>query len=124
MDFTALAAQVLNGGGFTVSTKPGREVPDRGYMVSIEGFEVKIRNVFHVEQLAPYLADYCSRFERALQAPGAYFGAWLDGQTVYLDVSSWYEFCDTARVAAWENRQQAFYSLEASQTIRTKRRVD
>ncbi|MFI6682534.1 hypothetical protein [Streptomyces sp. NPDC050485] len=85
MDTMTLVEQcraIVNDGGLTFS--PILPTPVGGFMVSIAGSErtVPIES-FGPEVLAEYMADYASH----VASRGLFYGAWIDGGMVYLDLS-------------------------------------
>ncbi|MFF4952822.1 hypothetical protein [Streptomyces chattanoogensis] len=73
---------IVNDGGLTFS--PVLHAPAGGYMVSIAGSERSIPvDSFGPEGLAEYIADYSDR----VISEGLFYGAWVDGGLVYLDLS-------------------------------------
>ncbi|MFG2228062.1 hypothetical protein [Streptomyces sp. NPDC048644] len=73
---------IINDGGHTFS--PTLPTPVDGYMVSIAGSERTFPvESFGPEVLAEYMADYAPRVANQ----GLFYGAWVDGGLVYLDLS-------------------------------------
>ncbi|GAA4071582.1 hypothetical protein [Streptomyces hundungensis] len=73
---------IVNDGGLTFS--PIRPTPVDGYMVSIAGSERTIPiESFGSETLAEYMSGYAS----SAIGRGLFYGAWVDGGLVYLDLS-------------------------------------
>ncbi|MER5439708.1 hypothetical protein [Streptomyces sp. NPDC002790] len=78
-----LYADILASGGMTY--RPGTPAPVGGYMVSVAGAERMLPvSRFTPLALEQYITDYRSRVK---VTDALYYGAWVDGDYVYLDVS-------------------------------------
>ncbi|MER7986957.1 hypothetical protein ABTY53_15385 [Streptomyces noursei] len=73
---------IIDGDGLTYS--PVRPAPVSGYMVSLAGSE----RTFPLESFSSGdFADYMSDYECRVMGEGLFYGAWVDGELVYLDLS-------------------------------------
>ncbi|MFD7738051.1 hypothetical protein [Kitasatospora sp. NPDC059800] len=106
---------ILHDGGATWA--PGRAAPSEGFMVSLAGTEVRI-------PAAEFTDTVLGRFQlehagRLAADDRLYYGAWLDGPTVYLDLS----LCITDRTAALHTaraeHQRAVFDLSTSSSVFT-----
>ncbi|MFD5050399.1 hypothetical protein [Streptomyces tendae] len=78
-----LYADILATGGMTY--RPGTPAPLSGYMVSVAGAERMLPMArFTPAALEQYMDDYRARMK---VTASLYYGAWVDGDYVYLDVS-------------------------------------
>jgi hypothetical protein len=118
LDYKQLAHDAVKDGGFTVDLDGNR--PQSGYAVSLAGYERKFRLPRTTTALAHALYLYVVDNGRALRDPGAHFGAWIDGATVYLDVTHIFTARADAEFMARANRQIAFFDIENAEEIRTK----
>ena len=107
-----LLNKIFTDGGFSVQVASG-SIPSSGYMVSIQGCE----EVYYTEDITnDTIPGYITR-KKELLLPGAYFGAWLDGSKVYLDVSINVESLEDALNLARNNSQLAIYDLGSGESI-------
>lgn len=105
-----VAATILLTGGYT--WRALEKVPTTGYMVSVAGFE----ETHHYHKFCgSEVLDYEAR---NLLGIGRFYGGWLDGDTVYLDVSEHYNSLTAALAAGKRNGQLAIYDLGSGQEIR------
>ncbi|MBT2383845.1 hypothetical protein [Streptomyces sp. ISL-11] len=78
-----LTQEIRINGGATYA--PGRSVPMAGYMVSLHGSERTIPlDAFGSAELDNYIQEYAYRVDADARL---FYGAWVDGETVYLDLS-------------------------------------
>ena len=111
-----LLNKIFTDGGFSVQVASG-SIPSSGYMVSLQGCE----EVYHTEDITDdTIPGYITRIKELL-LPGAYFGAWLDGSKVYLDVSINLDNLQDALDLARNNSQLAIYNLEDGDSIYLER---
>ncbi|MEV0445705.1 hypothetical protein AB0I84_17685 [Streptomyces spectabilis] len=97
---------IIEGGGLTFS--PNLPTPTGGYMVSIAGSERTIPvESFGPNSLAAYVADY---WPRAV-GENLYYGAWVDGDLVYLDLSVNVESREEAEAMGRLESQLAIYDV-------------
>lgn len=105
---------VLFDGGFSIAAD-GSPAPDHGYMVSIPGAEERIPVT--AQDLPQQILDYYRRHAGALKRPWRYFGGWVDGNTLYLDISIHVEREVDARKLGATNGQQAIWDCAKSEAI-------
>lgn len=114
-------------GGDTVNTRTG-ERPTKGYMVSDEGSEARVK----AESLTTEkVVRHAVRHHDVLHGdPEAYMGTWRDAQytdkgemvprptdTVYLDVSRRYDNGFLAQLAGQREHQKAIYGIREETSI-------
>jgi hypothetical protein len=98
-------------GGFTVSAKLEVYEGD-GYAVSFSGYEARIpRRLLSREVFAALLNSYRNI------AGDLYIGGWVDGDTVYFDVSAVIPEKEKAIALARDNNQRAIYSFAKRESI-------
>lgn len=103
------AELIQNNGGFSLNHRD--EIPAKGYMVSLEGFERVIRNY---KEYPPDDLNYlCKNFRLSLTdtVESRWFGAWVNGDDLYLDASINVQFLDTALEFARQNKQLAIWDV-------------
>lgn len=102
-------------GGFTLNER--LQSPTAGYMVSIKGAEVQIPNV--AEMSDDEIQRMCESFH--IEVPrDIYFGAWVDGGTLYLDHSINIQDLDVAIAFGKANDQLAIWDISNSNSIQLK----
>lgn len=104
------AAQILANGGATWS--PVAKSPKTGFMVSLPGREVRVPVAeFSDVRLGQYMADH--ELMR-----GHFYGAWVDGDAVYLDVSLNVRSEGLALYLGAKFDQLAVWDIEAEREVR------
>lgn len=100
-------------GGFSVKAD-SLEEPTRGFMVSLQGCEA-VYNLaaLDAKELLFYTISHAARLKRH----NAFFGGWLDGGKVYLDISVNIKSRAAALELAAKNNQLAIYDLESEDSI-------
>jgi hypothetical protein len=107
------AAQILTDGGATWS--PVAKAPKSGFMVSLAGREARIPvEDFNDVRLGRYMAE--NELSR-----GQFYGAWIDGGSVYLDVSMNVATRGAALYIGARNRQLAVWDVVNEREIRVSR---
>jgi hypothetical protein len=100
-------------GGVTIDTKTG-ETPSSGFAFAPEKSTERIVplkefNAGHTEQ---FMTDHAD----ALNQPNNYLGVWVDGDSVYLDVSTVLPDKEAAMAAAAKGEQKAIFDLSTGET--------
>lgn len=111
--------RIVNDGGYTWSPYEDGE-PDSGYMVSLNGYEQTYRlNDFRLigDGMVTVWASRAD-VQAAINVHGTWFGAWVDGDTVYLDVSEHVTDRETALRLGAERDQLAVWDVAAGKEIR------
>lgn len=114
-----VVSDIKNEGGFTHDFTRGM-TPTVGYMVSLPGHERKIRmDGKSARDLAASIRDYARERRELLRQPGNYVGGWVnpDNGILYLDVSRVETDVASARAAAIENQQEAFYDKQCGDEV-------
>ncbi len=116
-----LMGEILNRGGFTYQPLL-REVPTRGYSVSIFP---ELERAIRREDLTPAHIDrFKERHAELLRAhPGAHLGGWFDQENgiIYLDIAVIVPSRLQAYKLAIRHGQEGFYDLERDETVLAKR---
>lgn len=106
MNLRNLLKEINDNGGVSYNITTGDYNPTDGYMVSLPGYEMTFDKVSEQD-----IKDYISKNLEALllEYDNAYFGAWVDRDLIYFDVSvkidNLYEACHAGIV----NEQLAIY---------------
>lgn len=110
MGFARIYADIVSNGGISINLFG--QYPRTGYMVSLDRRESVIR----LADFGPSVIDaYILANADALE--GAYFGAWVEDDRVYLDVSYNVLTEELARDLGKLNHQRAVYDIERGETI-------
>lgn len=113
-------------GGSTLSFIAGVPTASSGYAVSLPGHETTTgarhlaKGEWQSTTLPNFVEYYIEKHRAVLAQPGRYLGAWLDGDTLYLDVSEIHSELATAARLGWERNQLAIYDVARGQDIRTR----
>jgi hypothetical protein len=108
MTLNQILSKLLKNGGLTLDHN-GKEVSkERGYMVSLQGYEVKLDVNDHkaMQKLAYELQAKMSQAWR-----GVYIGLWLDKGQVYLDLSEYFTDYEDAMSVAKRREQLAIFDF-------------
>lgn len=105
-------AAIQNQGG--VSIDLNGNTPKSGYMVALEGHEVKCQ----VKDLRVVLADYMATRKHLLRNPNLFLGGWVDDDTVYLDISEQHHDLKEARLLGRIRKQIAIYDVLSGKEVR------
>ena|SRR5690606_6928512 len=99
--------EILVNSGATWGTS---QVPNFGYMVSIRDYEY----VTNVHDFGPNVID---AYEQCTPLQdGTYYGAWIDGDNAYLDLSIWTATEEEAHMIADLEDQKAIFNLYTNET--------
>lgn len=104
---------ILENGGITLDTTTMQTITaTTGFMVSIAGKEEKhsMRNFIHSGKV--FLDAYIEKHRFELMRDDIYLGCWVDGDSVYFDLSERFEKALEAIGAGHEREQLAIYDLE------------
>jgi hypothetical protein len=126
LDAYALWHRLQDNGGFTVDPETG-EIPTKGYVVSLPGFE----RVYPAADVHP--SDIVDGKRDALTArayferPGrvVYYGAWLDTETrlTYLDASVVVQTRSEAERLARQWNQISYFDLQTNSSVYTHKEI-
>ena len=108
-----LAQLIRTNGGFTADQS--FNAPNTGYMVSLKGTEVQFPNVADMPD--DVLQRECEDFHSGVPLD-AYFGAWVDGGTLYLDHSVNIQDREVAIAFGHANNQLAIWDIANGKSIR------
>jgi len=116
-----VALDVAVKGGSTRSIVAGVRPPTAGYAVSLANHEHTV-SLAGVSKRNGYVlgatANYAQRHAAILAQPGHYLGAWLDGETLYLDVTQVVPERAVALRLGAERNQLAVFDLGAGEEIK------
>jgi hypothetical protein len=102
-------------GGFSLDKD--NNAPTSGYMVSLEGLE------FIVDKFSDLSEDFvnkvCERYrpQAQLRSEYVYFGAWVDDNKLYLDLSMNIQDREVAIAYGHANHQKAIYDVNNGESI-------
>ncbi len=99
-------------GGFTYHVKSYRapQAGDKKFAVS---YDKRLERTFPLAQFTPAdLVNYVADNEIELSKPGVYLGAWVDGDTVYLDCSIVTEYEGYAFLIGRAHNQISYFCFE------------
>lgn len=104
----SVVEDTLKDGGLTVKPFTG-EKPASGYMVALEGYELKVPLT---EFFTGVVADYIGQHAQKLMSnPALCLGTWVNEGTVYLDLSENIASRDKALELGKERGQLAIFNL-------------
>ncbi|MFJ9158691.1 hypothetical protein ACIRPS_18030 [Streptomyces griseoviridis] len=105
--------KIMSAGGDTWA--PDRTPPRTGFMVSLADTEHTVKATHFTDAvLAAFEAEHTARVASDDQL---FFGAWLDGATVFLDVSMHFEDHAEALLAGLAENQIAVFDLSAATSL-------
>lgn len=115
---TEVYRDIVKNGGGTYRVEPGVSLTPpahtEGYYVSRAGAEVK----FPADMLTyQAIAGYLFMQRDALAEPDAYFGAWIDNGTIYLDVTEHVYNYHLAVTRGKHNEQLAIWDVADGKSI-------
>lgn len=103
-----ITTDILTNDGHTWSAND-TDVPTTGYMVSLPDYEAKVPvDAFNPGELATYVMITA---EVVADRDDLFYGAWIDGGYVYLDISQHIASKQEALIAADLHDQLAIYDL-------------
>lgn len=118
MNLLELSERAARDCGFTVKFKD-ETTPTHGFAVSLPGYERKLAGL-HPVHLGQYLVDLLPVWEDLRQGEHGdelCLGAWLDGNTWYLDLSIVVPSESYARELGKRYNQLAIFNLAKKETI-------
>ena len=118
MNLRNLLKEINDNGGVSYNFTTGDYNPTDGYMVSLSGYEIAFDKVEEQD-----IKDYIIENIGALTSENAYFGAWVDRDLIYFDVSvkveDLYEACYSGivneQLAIFDNANAVAIHLPTSQ---------
>lgn len=112
---------ILQNGGITIGLN-GEPAPGQGYAFAPQKDS---EFVTPLASLTPATIDqYISEYFTDLSAPGRYLGAWVDGNDVYLDVTTVEPDFNKAHQMAWDANQLAMWDLGNNAEVPVQRSGD
>ena len=104
-----LFEQIKANGG--ISLDANGNAPKTGFMVSLMGTEMQLAmDTRGIEDAVDFMHRHCPKDK--------YFGAWVDGDTLYLDQSVNIQDREVAIAFGKANEQIAIYDVEKGESIR------
>lgn len=109
-----MVEDTLKDGGLTI--KPFQnEKPTSGYMVALEGFELKVPvSEFFTGVVADYIGEHA---QKLMSNPALCVGTWLHEGLVYLDLSENIASREQAMALGKERGQIAIFNLETFEEV-------
>ena len=122
--YSPLAWQIANRLTDGIRTDAGATVdvngsagPASGYMVGVPGYGITLPlSSFTLDDVAAWVTD---TRRHIATADATYLGAWVDGDTVYLDVSQRFNDRGVALIVASQRDELAIWDVAAGAEIRT-----
>lgn len=111
--FNLIKKYVKQNNGATLTSAGGFAVLKRGFMVSLKGSETKTTADGLTKRLL-------KQYTKLASERGAFIGLWLDGDTLYVDVSVNVAKRETALTLAKQNEQLAIYDVLNNTSIYLK----
>jgi len=109
------AELLKSNGGFSLDKD--NSAPTSGYMVSLEGLEVIVDNfdTLSEEDINKACEWYIPQAQ--LKSESTYFGAWVDDNKLYLDLSLNIQDLDVAKAFGYANNQKAIYDVDNGESV-------
>ena len=109
------AKLLKSNGGFSLDKD--NNAPTSGYMVSLEGLEVIVDMFSDLSE--DFINKACERYRPQAQQKSeyAYFGAWVDDNKLYLDLSMNIQDREVAIAYGHANHQKAIYDVNNDKSI-------
>ena len=110
----SVVEDTLKDGGLTI--KPFQnEKPETGYMVALEGYELKVPvTEFFTGLVADYLGEHA---QKLMDNPSLCMGTWVNEGFVYLDLSENIPNREQALELGRERHQLAIFNLETFEEV-------
>ena len=110
----SVVEDTLANGGLTI--KPFQnEKPETGYMVALEGFELKVPvSEFFTGVVADYIGEHA---QKLMSNSALCLGTWVNEGIVYLDLSENIASRDKALELGRERNQLAIFNLETFEEV-------
>ena len=110
----SVVEDTLANGGLTVKPFTG-EKPSGGYMVALQGFELKVPvSEFFTGVVADYIGEHA---QKLMSNPALCLGTWVNEGTVYLDLSENVPNREKALELGKERHQLAIFNLETFEEV-------
>lgn len=107
--YSSLFDYIKRNGGISLSSE--NKIPTSGFMVSLMGTEMQLAmDTRGIEDAVDFMHRHCPKDK--------YFGAWVDGDTLYLDRSINIQDREVAIAFGKANEQIAIYDVEKGESIR------
>lgn len=107
--------------GFSYNINNGDSNPDKGYMVSVKGYEETAPSGC---DLVAFGRSYFLRHSEHLANPHYYMGCWVDAGRFVFDISENVQFLETAIELGKTNEQDAIWDCTSGSEYRLMREGD
>jgi len=111
MNNNELLKLIEKNGGATLDKNGNALNKKSGYMVSLDGYELKI------EKIELFTQQLIKKYLKIAKKLKAYFGMWIDNNILYLDISIWTASLDYAKKTGLKNNQLAIYDIKNEKSI-------
>lgn len=110
MNLTQIKQAIEANGGATLASDLSAATINSGFMVSLQGHEIKTSvNLLTVEMLEDY--------KDIARNNNAFIGLWMDGSDLYVDISiNVHEEAEALRLAR-DNKQLAIYNISKGESV-------
>ena len=114
-DTKRLINEILKNGGATLNTELENANLKNGYMVSMAGYET----VISLEDLKDYkqVEKILIKYKKLARKKGAFIGAWINENKLYLDLSKNYKRLGNAMKIGKKNNQLAIFDINNLEEI-------
>ena len=106
-----LYEKMIKNGGLTINRHMEELTYNRGYMVSVYGYEKKLDD-FSFEEVEKVVSEYQQIVKGAL-----YIGFWIDNGVLYIDISKYIYNKSQALKFGKQNKQIAIFDIENQESI-------
>lgn len=118
MTLNTILKRILSKGGITLDANGNEFKRDRGYMVSLAGYETKLELGTH--QFTAQLSRMLQAKQELARKMNCKVGLWVHEGNVYADLSEYHVEYDSALQAAINAKQLAFFDFYDGQAINTQ----
>ena len=114
MNLSNLFHELALNDGFSYNVNTGESNPATGYMVSLNGFEEQFYfDDFENKDIKNYFVKHVNK----LSDPSCFFGGWVNGNQVFLDVSINVPDLEQAIYLGITNNQEAIFDCALNTSI-------
>lgn len=113
MTLNQILSKVIKNGGLTLDNKGNEVTKERGYMVSLQGYEVTLALNDH-NAMAKLAYELQAKLTQAWR--GVFIGLWIDQGKLYIDLSEYFVEYGDAIEAAKRREQLAIFDFFTQQS--------